>query len=94
MSAFATAACCAYSADWPRFSLNGRRTGVHPDALVAVAGRHAREGYRCAALTGEVGVATSWASGADRPRRRECQPGDARRMARAGASTKWPPPSG
>ncbi len=82
----ACGACCAYSADWPRFSLESDAELARiPDALVApsLAGMRC-EGDRCAALTGEVGVATSCGIYADRPLVcRECQPGDdACRMAR------------
>jgi len=73
-------ACCSYSANWPRFTIeddaaldlvpakyvNARQSGMRCD------------GDRCAALTGEVGVATSCAIYAVRPEVcRTCLPGDA-----------------
>ena len=62
-------ACCSYSANWPRFTIeddaaldlipakyvNARQSGMRCD------------GDRCAALTGDVGVATSCAIYAERP---------------------------
>jgi uncharacterized protein len=73
-------ACCSYSANWPRFTIeddaaldlipakyvNARQSGMRCD------------GNRCAALTGDVGVATSCAIYAVRPEVcRTCLPGDA-----------------
>jgi uncharacterized protein len=73
-------ACCSYSANWPRFTIeddaaldlipakyvNARQSGMRCD------------GDRCAALTGDVGVATSCAIYAVRPEVcRTCLPGDA-----------------
>jgi Fe-S-cluster containining protein len=59
----ACGACCAYSAEWPRFSLEDDATlaripdrYVHPDhnGMRCI-------GDRCAALVGEVGTATTCA---------------------------------
>jgi Fe-S-cluster containining protein len=73
-------ACCAYSANWPRFSIeedaalalipaefvNARASGMRCDA------------DRCAALQGKIGVATACAIYAVRPEVcRTCMPGDA-----------------
>ena len=72
-------ACCFYSANWPRFTIeddaaleriparyvNERQSGMHC------------EGDRCSALKGDVGVLTSCAIYAVRPEVcRTCQPGD------------------
>ena len=53
-------ACCAYSAEWPRFSLETDADLARiPRALVDdERGRMRCEGNRCAALIGEVAVAT------------------------------------
>jgi uncharacterized protein len=72
-------ACCAYSADWPRFSLESDAAlALIPPAYVDDAnGRMRCVGNRCAALTGEVGVAVSCTVYAMRPLVcGECQPGD------------------
>jgi Fe-S-cluster containining protein len=72
-------ACCAYAADWPRFSLESDATlALIPPAYVDDAnGRMRCAGNRCAALTGEVGAAVACAVYAARPLVcRECQPGD------------------
>lgn len=76
----ACGACCAYSANWPRFSteddvdldkipreyVNERASGMRCD------------GDRCAALTGRIGEATACAIYAARPEVcRTCMPGDA-----------------
>jgi uncharacterized protein len=75
----ACGACCAYSAEWPRFSLED-------DATLARIPRHFVDddrngmrchGDRCAALVGEVGAATTCAAYAVRPLVcRECTVGD------------------
>jgi uncharacterized protein len=72
-------ACCAYSANWPRFTIeddaaldlipakyvNERQSGMRCD------------GERCSALSGDVGIATSCAIYAVRPEVcRTCLPGD------------------
>ena|ERR1700754_1277607 len=73
-------ACCSYSANWPRFT-------VEDDAaLDLIPAKYVNErlsgmrcdGNRCSALTGDVGVATSCAIYAMRPEVcRTCLPGDA-----------------
>jgi Fe-S-cluster containining protein len=72
-------ACCAYSADWPRFTLENDETIARlPQELVcpSMAGMRCI-GTRCSALAGEVGVSTSCTVYALRPDVcRECQPGD------------------
>jgi uncharacterized protein len=75
----ACGACCAYSAEWPRFSLeNEAELDRIPRAYVDDAGGRMRcEGDRCSALTGEIGVVTSCAIYAVRPQVcRACLPGD------------------
>jgi hypothetical protein len=76
----ACGACCSYSAEWPRFSLE---SDAHleriPHGLVDASGRGMRcAGARCAALLGVVGQSTSCAIYALRPDVcRACSPGDA-----------------
>lgn len=83
----ACGACCSFSRDWPRFSLEDDADLARiPRALVDNAhGRMRCDGDRCAALRGEVGVATSCVVYEVRPEVcRACEPGDeACRMARA-----------
>ena len=83
----ACGACCAYSAQWPRFSLESEAAlAAIPSALVDDArGRMRCTGDRCMALSGEVGVATACTIYPMRPDVcRACQPGDPEcRMARA-----------
>ena len=79
-------ACCAYSRDWPRFTTEDE-CDLHriPHAFTDHhLGRMQCDGDRCAALVGEVGVATSCAVYSVRPEVcRACEPGDdACRMAR------------
>ncbi|HWA45090.1 MAG TPA: YkgJ family cysteine cluster protein [Hypericibacter adhaerens] len=72
-------ACCAYSADWPRFSLESEEALARiPEALVdAGRGKMRCEGDRCAALTGEIGRSTACSIYEVRPDVcRACQPGD------------------
>ncbi|MFA5901174.1 MAG: YkgJ family cysteine cluster protein [Hyphomicrobium sp.] len=72
-------ACCAYSAEWPRFTLeNDDDIARLPSALVCTSMTGMRcVGTRCSALRGEVGVATSCSVYPLRPQVcRECQPGD------------------
>jgi Fe-S-cluster containining protein len=82
----ACGACCSFSAEWPRFSLESDADLDRiPRALIDDAhGRMRCHGARCAALVGEVGIATSCAVYAVRPEVcRSCMPGDdACRMAR------------
>ena len=72
-------ACCSYSPDWPRFSLEDDAALARiPPALVAASGSGMRcIGDRCAALTGEIGKATACTIYDARPDVcRTCQPGD------------------
>ncbi|MGA7433767.1 MAG: YkgJ family cysteine cluster protein [Xanthobacteraceae bacterium] len=72
-------ACCSFSAEWPRFSLESEADiGRIPSALVDDArGRMRCDGDRCAALVGEVGVAASCAIYDRRPDVcKACMPGD------------------
>ena len=72
-------ACCAYSANWPRFSTEDdaaleliRKNLVNDEN----AGMRC-EGDRCAALSGRIGVATSCLVYTARPEVcRVCMPGD------------------
>jgi hypothetical protein len=73
-------ACCSYSAEWPRLSLESDADIARiPRELIAASGRGMRcIGARCAALVGVVGQATSCAIYAVRPDVcRTCEPGDA-----------------
>lgn len=72
-------ACCSYSADWPRFSLESEaRLDRIPRELVGDGERGMRcTGTRCAALVGIVGQSTSCAIYPLRPNVcRACSPGD------------------
>jgi uncharacterized protein len=73
-------ACCSYSANWPRFTIED------DTALDLIPAKYVNErlsgmrctGERCSALTGEVGIATSCAIYEVRPEVcRTCMPGDA-----------------
>jgi uncharacterized protein len=73
-------ACCAFSAEWPRFSLedDAAIARIPPRYVDEPRGRMRCNGDRCAALEGEVGIDTSCAVYAVRPDVcRACQPGDA-----------------
>jgi hypothetical protein len=75
----ACGACCAYSSSWPRFTTeDDAALELIPARLVNENSSGMRcEGHRCAALRGEVGLATSCAIYADRPEVcRACMPGD------------------
>jgi len=75
----ACGACCAYSAEWPRFSLEtDEALALIPPAFVDDAhGRMRCEGDRCSALSGKVGVAVACTVYAARPQVcRVCLPGD------------------
>ena len=80
-------ACCATSANWPRFSTEtDAALDRIPAALVDPSLSRMRcVGNRCSALAGEVGVATACSIYADRPDVcRACEVGDdACRTARA-----------
>ncbi len=72
-------ACCAYSREWPRFTTESESDLERiPPALVDDSlGRMRCNGDRCAALIGEVGVATSCSIYEIRPEVcRACEPGD------------------
>jgi len=73
-------ACCSYSENWPRFSIESdEELAAIPEALVNARQSGMRcEGDRCAALSGRIGVATSCMIYAVRPEVcRVCMPGDA-----------------
>jgi uncharacterized protein len=59
----ACGACCSFSPEWPRFSLESDADlDLIPGAYVdADLGRMRCSGDRCAALAGEVGVSTACA---------------------------------
>jgi Fe-S-cluster containining protein len=72
-------ACCAYSPEWPRFSLEDDAALERiPRRFVDDEGGRMRcDGDRCTALVGIVGVSTSCAVYAVRPDVcRTCLPGD------------------
>jgi hypothetical protein len=83
----ACGACCSFSREWPRFSLedDAALARIPPMFVDHHQGGMRCEGDRCAALVGEVGEATSCAVYAVRPDVcRACVPGDdACRMARS-----------
>lgn len=72
-------ACCGYSAEWPRFSLEtDEELALIPEKLVAenLSGMRCEEN-RCMALTGKVGEAVACSIYAVRPHVcRACMPGD------------------
>jgi uncharacterized protein len=86
-------ACCAHSADWPRFSTESDEAlDAIPTELVSADLSGMRcESDRCAALDGVLGEAVSCRIYALRPEVcRTCQPGDPEcTMARAARG--WPP---
>jgi len=76
----ACGACCSYSTNWPRFSVeDDAALDLIPKELVNEQSNGMRcDGERCAALRGTIGVATSCAIYAIRPEVcRSCMPGDA-----------------
>lgn len=81
-------ACCGFSADWPRFSLedDAALALIPADLRDDARGAMRCEGARCAALRGEIGLATACTIYAVRPEVcRACEPGDAAcRLARRG----------
>lgn len=83
----ACGACCAHSREWPRFTLESDAEIERiPAALIDESEAGMRcDGDRCAALRGEIGIATSCGIYDVRPMVcRECVPGDdACSMARA-----------
>ncbi|HEY1983495.1 MAG TPA: YkgJ family cysteine cluster protein [Xanthobacteraceae bacterium] len=72
-------ACCSFSAEWPRFSLESD-TDLNQIPRVYVndeQGRMRCSGNRCAALRGDVGISTTCAIYAMRPDVcKACLPGD------------------
>jgi|SRR5579883_1123661 Fe-S-cluster containining protein len=79
-------ACCAYSKEWPRFSLESDAdlARIPAELIDDGQGRMRCHGDRCAALTGEIGRETACSVYPVRPEVcRACAPGDdACRMAR------------
>ncbi len=72
-------ACCAYSADWPRFGLETEAEieAIPRDYVDDARGTMRCTGDRCAALAGVIGVATACTLYAVRPQVcRDCLPGD------------------
>jgi len=72
-------ACCSYSSDWPRFSLEDEAALDRiPRAFVDdTQGRMRCDGNRCTALVGDVGIATACAIYSIRPDVcKACEPGD------------------
>lgn len=72
-------ACCSYSADWPRFSIEeDEQLDKIPEALVAVDLSGMRcDGQRCMALSGEIGKHVACTIYDIRPEVcRACMPGD------------------
>jgi Fe-S-cluster containining protein len=75
----ACGACCAYSADWPRFGLETEEEieAIPRDYVDDARGTMRCNGDRCAALAREVGVATACGVYTVRPQVcRSCEPGD------------------
>jgi len=72
-------ACCAYSANWPRFTVeDDEALDAIPAELVndRLSGMRC-DGERCCALSGTIGQATACTIYTLRPEVcRECQPGD------------------
>jgi uncharacterized protein len=72
-------ACCAYQADWPRFSLESdEQLAKIPEKFVAADESGMRfENGRCCALTGELGKHVGCGVYEVRPQVcRDCMPGD------------------
>ncbi|HEX2655710.1 MAG TPA: YkgJ family cysteine cluster protein [Xanthobacteraceae bacterium] len=75
----ACGACCSFSAEWPRFSLedDAALDRIPPAFVDAGEGRMRCEDNRCSALAGIVGVSTSCMIYEVRPDVcRACLPGD------------------
>ena len=75
----ACGACCAYSAEWPRFGLETEEQieAIPREYVDDARGTIRCVGNRCIALQGEVGVATLCTLYAVRPEVcRACLPGD------------------
>jgi uncharacterized protein len=72
-------ACCAYSSEWPRFTLESdEMLDLIPTTLVNERLSGMRfEGERCSALVGKIGCTTACSIYDVRPQVcRDCQPGD------------------
>jgi Fe-S-cluster containining protein len=75
----ACGACCAYSRNWPRFTLedDAALELIPPEFVNDRLSGMRCDGERCSALAGRIGVATSCAIYAMRPEVcRTCMPGD------------------
>jgi uncharacterized protein len=75
----ACGACCAFSREWPRFSVESDAAldRIPPVLVHSDRGRMRCDGDRCAALIGTVGSATACAIYDARPAVcRDCLPGD------------------
>jgi uncharacterized protein len=75
----ACGACCSFSREWPRFSLESDAdlAQIPPAFVDDGQGRMRCNGDRCSALVGEVGLSTACAVYAVRPEVcRACLPGD------------------
>jgi hypothetical protein len=73
-------ACCAYSQNWPRFSIeDDDALALIPEQFVNARQSGMRcDGERCSALSGQIGVAVRCEAYAVRPEVcRTCMPGDA-----------------
>ncbi|RJF90072.1 YkgJ family cysteine cluster protein [Oleomonas cavernae] len=83
----ACGACCAYSPEWPRFTLEDDETiaRIPPAFVDDAAGRMRCDGNRCTALKGDIGKTAACSIYPVRPIVcRDCEPGDeACLMARA-----------
>lgn len=70
-------ACCAYSREWPRFTLEDDAAIARIPADFVLPGGMKCDGDRCCALQGEVGKSTSCGVYEVRPEVcRDCLPGD------------------
>jgi Fe-S-cluster containining protein len=72
-------ACCAYSAEWPRFSTedDAALAAIPAGFVDEAAGRMRCEGDRCSALAGRIGVEVACRVYAVRPEVcHTCEPGD------------------
>jgi Fe-S-cluster containining protein len=75
----ACGACCAYSRNWPRFTIedDAALDLISPEFVNERLSGMRCDGERCSALAGRIGVATSCAIYAMRPEVcRTCMPGD------------------
>ncbi|HUZ32247.1 MAG TPA: YkgJ family cysteine cluster protein [Xanthobacteraceae bacterium] len=75
----ACGACCSFSPEWPRFSLESDADldRIPPTYVDGDLGRMRCSGNRCSALVGNVGISTACAVYAVRPDVcRICMPGD------------------